>query len=190
MKALALGETGKLNDMVDQLNDVVKNFPKSEVKQPASEILALINKNNKNIPSEMLLTKTPQEIEVQTNEDQIYEEEDKSNFYYVVVLKSKGIDANRLKFNLSNFNIDNYPVLDFSITAVLLNNDYQLIIVKSMESKKIALNYYNNILNYKDDIFKDYPDYRHFMITASNYAVFYKDQDVDKYLKYFSKHFN
>ena len=187
MKALALGESGKQTDMVKLLMDIVKSYPKSEVKQPASDILAKINKDNKK-PLTDNIVNISQDADSVRIEEQIYKYEEKIAYIYVVVLKSKGLDANRLKYNLSNFNIDNYPTSDFAITSVLLNNDKQMIIVKSIDSKKQALNYYNNILNSKEEIYKDYPEYQHFLISSTNYPVFYKDQDVEKYLKYFDKY--
>ncbi|MCX6257041.1 MAG: tetratricopeptide repeat protein [Bacteroidia bacterium] len=189
MKALAYGESGHQDDMVKMLNDIIKNYPKSEVKPPASNILAMMNKDNKNANTDKSVTEQHADSVPASNEEKIYKYEEKTSYFYVVVLKAKGLDANRLKYNLTNFNIDKYPSGDFSVTAVLLNNDYQLIIVKTLESKNQGMNYYDNILHFKDEIFKDYPDYKHFMISSSNYAVLYKDQDIDKYLKYFRKHY-
>ncbi len=59
-----------------------------------------------------------------------------------------------------------------------------------MDNQAKALDYFASI-KANPDVYKDFSvaDYRHFVITSDNFAVFYKDQNVEKYTEYFIKNY-
>jgi hypothetical protein len=66
-----------------------------------------------------------------------------------------------------------------------------MITVKSLKNKKNVMSYFKTI-DQNTDVFKDMnkSNVRHFVLSSENFPVFYKDKDISKYLKYFSKHYS
>lgn len=188
LKALSIGKTGDIQNFANALKDITVTYPDNEVKEPAQDILAYIKEHDFNIIVEEEQLEETEEIEEDTTYLEIYSLNENAIHFYVVVVENKKTNVNRLKFNISSYNIDFFSMYDFNVSAVLLNSDYQIITVKSMENKKQGMNYYESIIE-NQDVYKDFKktDYRHFIISADNFTVFYNDKDISKYWKYFKK---
>ena len=187
LKAISLGETGKLDDYVTVLNNIVKNYPKSEVFQPAKDmLLKLKDRKGLNVKVEVEAEKKP----VETVQKEIYFVKDKQSHFFVVVAKGNKKSINRLKFNISNFDMDFFSMDNFNVTSVVLDKGVHLISVKSMDNYEKAMDYYTTIAANKD-VFSEMnkSDYQYFVISADNFTTFYKDKDVDRYLKFFTDNY-
>ncbi len=194
LKAISYGETGMLEQFVDALKDIVKNYSESEVEPPARAILLVLkDKSDIELPEEELgLVEKVEEKEevVEVPAEELYFLDEKMTHFYVVVVDNKKKNVNRIKYNISNFNIEFFSMTNFNISSIILNEDYQVISVKSMDDQASAIDYFETI-RANPDVYKEYTeaDYRHFVISSENFAVFFKDQNVEKYLGYFNKHY-
>jgi hypothetical protein len=74
------------------------------------------------------------------------------------------------------------------VSNPFLNADVQLILVKTLPDAKEAMKYYQAIKNENDKL-KAYKSASYFMISAKNYATFYLDKDVNKYLSFFTANY-
>ena len=187
LKAISLGETGKIDDYVAVLNNIVKNYPKSEVYQPAKDmLLKLKDRKDLNVKVEIESETKP----VETVQKEIYFVNDKTSHFFVVIAKGNKKTINRLKFNISNFNMDFFSMDNFNVTAVVLEKGVQLISVKSMDNYTKAMDYYTTIAA-NPDVFSEISksNYQYFVISADNFTTFYKDKDVDRYLKFFTDNY-
>ncbi len=187
LRALSTGEMGDTSKVKAQLKYLLKEYPGSEVKEPASDILAVLTKGE---VSEATGTEIVNEDEIVEEAEEIYSYNEKQSHFYIVIADGKQVDINRLKFNIANFNIDNYSMIDFNVSAIVLDKDVQMITVKSFDNATQAVNYFNAIKDNSQvyaNINSD--NYDHFVISSDNYAAFYKDKDINKYLKYFIKHY-
>lgn len=188
LQALSHGELGDTVALKEKLISLVKEYPDNEVKQPAMDILAVLNNGKPlgaDITGEQIVA-----VDTATNEEELYTFNPKATHFYISVLNNDAVDVNRLKFDMANYNFDNYSMIDFNISAVMLTDKEQMITIKSFESLEQGLNYYKAIITGKQ-VYKNISpaNYRHFIISSDNYAVFYKDKAVDTYLKYFRKHY-
>ena len=193
MKAMSYGESGMLDQFVDALSDIVKNYPESEVKPLAKEMLLLLkDKGDVELPEEdlALVEEKKEEEKVEVPAEEIYKMDEKKTHYYVVVVGNKTKNVNRMKYNISNFDIEFFSMITFNVSSIILNDNYQVITVKSMDNKDKAMEYYKTIKANKD-VYADFTDadYTDFVISSDNFAVFFKDQNIEKYVGYFQKHY-
>jgi len=118
---------------------------------------------------------------------------DEELFHYFVLSfpKNAKVDVNRLIFDLANFNIDYYTSIDFDIEEIKLNDDIQLIVVRSLPNKEEGLGYFGTILKHKE-VFKalNGVDYHYCLASSPNYRKFIEDQDLLQYLKFFVENYS
>ncbi len=187
LKAISFGEIGKIDDYVAVLNNIVKNYPKSEVFQPAKDmLLKLKDRKDLNVKVELEDENKP----VVTEQKEIYFVNDKSSHFFVVIAKGNKKTINRLKFNISNFDMDFFSMDNFNVTTVVLDKGVHLISVKSMDNYTKAMDYYTTIAA-NPDVFKEMnkSDYQYFVISSDNFVNFYKDKDVERYMKFFTDNY-
>ena len=186
LKALSLGELGQIESYVDVLKEIVKNYSKSEVAVPAKEmLLKLSDRKDLNIEIEI-----EEEKVVEKPKEEIYFVKDKSTHFYVVAVKSNKKNINRLKFNISNFNMDFFSMNNFNVSSVVVDDNLQLITIKSMENFTKANDYFETIA-VNPNVFSEInsSEYQHFIITSDNFASLFADKDVDRYMKFFTDNY-
>ncbi len=134
---------------------------------------------------------TNEEIEAQKEAEElkIFKPSDDDKQFYVIAVHNIPEVLNKVKFNIVNFNVDHFPMFDFEVKTFLLSSDIQLITIKSLKNKTQAMKYFKAVLAYKVFDKIDPSEYQHFVISATNYPVFYNDKNVTKYLKYFNKYY-
>ena len=151
-----------------KLDELINTYYSGEVVDEAREILqGLENKNN-----------APEEtrFELDLNEEH----------YYILALENGGASINKTKIAVSDFNRKFYNIKEYKTQSLMLNIDYQLIIVKPFENGNTALKYLEAIKNTeKLKVLLGTSDYEHFIISSSNFKAFYKDKSLDKYVVYF-----
>ncbi len=193
LKTLTIGKQSDTTTFKKELINYLKEYPKSDEEKYASSILASLTHKKTKAPTVDSISSVSEdafENEKDTTKKEIYSINDKAVHYYVIVVDSKKTDVNKLKFNLSNFNIDNYSYINFDISTIILNTNFQLIIVKRFKNKDQGFNYYESILA-NDTLFKDLnpTNYRHFIISVDNFKIFYQDKNIKKYLRFFKKNY-
>jgi len=214
LKAMSFGGIGDIESYKNCLKDIIAKYPKNEEKNSANDLLAFLDKrnsnpnqtnnytnntNSSNLKQSQLNDKPNKDtlnnrnnvkpIEVK-KEMEIYQIEDASVHYYVIIVENKKVDVNQLKYNIVNFNTDNYSLTNFTVKAMFLNvnENLQMVIVQDFPNKKDAVQYFKQIKEDKD-IFKTLSNYQHFVISMNNFTSFYNDRDVNKYLKFFNKNY-
>jgi hypothetical protein len=105
--------------------------------------------------------------------------------------KSAKIDVNRLIFDLANFNIDYYTSIDFDVEEVRLNDEIQLVVVRSLANKEEGLGYFGTILKHKE-VFNTLKgvDFHYCLASSPNYRKIIEDQDLLQYLKFFVQNYS
>ncbi len=176
LNALAFGKT-KNNEILKQLLiKIVNNYPESDVKKPAEEMINYLE--NDALTDEERATR-------------LYKYNAKSLHYYFVILKnSKKIDVNSLKFNFYDFNSDNYKETDFKVSSLDFNKKFKIITIKTFDNKDDAMSYYGEILE-NNKIFGKIKksEYQQYIISAENFEVFYKDKVRITYKVFFEKYY-
>ena len=110
----------------------------------------------------------------------------KEEHYYVLAMESSGPSVNKVKIEISNFNSLFYKLNAYKTQSLMLNLDYQLIIVKAFDREKSATSYLQAIQDLQElKELMGRSEYEHFIISSSNFKTFYKEKSLDKYLVYY-----
>ena len=168
LNALSHGHLFGEDTLKAKLDKLINTYYSGEVVDEAREILqGLENKNTE--PEET-------RFELDLNEEH----------YYILALEGGRTNINKTKITVSDFNRKFYNIKEYKTQSLMLNIDYQLIIVKPFENGNSALKYLEAIKNAEE--LKELlgtSDYEHFIISSSNFKAFYKDKSLDKYVVYF-----
>ena len=73
---------------------------------------------------------------------------------------------------------------------MLLDNTYQLIVIKKFNDPDKGLEYFRAIDN-KPETFSSLSNdkMKHFIISSDNFPAFYKDKSVERYLAFFNENY-
>jgi tetratricopeptide (TPR) repeat protein len=173
--------------LVKSLNDLVFKYPESEVAEPAKNLLSYIQ----NGPSGKIgsVTRKFQIGQVGPAQEQAAVEyflDEAATHFYIVVVSGTTVDVGKLKFRISNFNVEKYNEDFFEVTSSILDEELQIITVKNFNNKREGMDYYQAIIadpNVYEGM-KD-TDYRHFIISKDNFTRFYKNKNVFEYFQFF-----
>lgn len=178
--------------LVKSINDLIFKYPESEVADPAKNLLNYIQKG----PSSAI-GKTSRRMQIGKvdvgNQDEIsvaYVPDDPATHFYVAVVSGNSVDVGKLKFRVSNFNVEKFDEEFFEVASTVLDGDVQVITVKNFTNKKEAMAYYWAITA-DPVVYGDVKeiDFRQFVITKDNYTRFYKNKNVAQYLDFFRENY-
>ena len=190
LSTLCVGHTGDTLTFVDSLNNFIKKYDNTDEAAYAKDVLTALDRS----PHKVILQK-PEDtfggnLNAKTKMDSIdisiYKFNPNSLHYYIVIIDNKKADANRIKFNLINFNLDYYSFLEFNVNSELLSADYSMIDVSKFKNKNMATNYLESI-KVVGDIFDktDKDAYKVFIISKENLDTFKTDKNILRYQKFF-----
>jgi len=168
LNSLSTGHLFGEEQLISSLNELLTVYSSGEVADEARAILQDIERRSL-VPDE-------------TN----YTFDENEEHYYILAIETSGPSVNKLKMAISDFNTKFYKTEMYKTQSLMLNLDYQLIIVKTFDKSSRSLNYLDAI---KDEerlkTLLGRSDFEHFIISSSNFKTFYKDKMLDQYLVYF-----
>lgn len=209
LRALSVGRTQDQNTFKQSLQQVLESNPTKEISETVNAILAGLEKGA--VP--VVYTEKDMEIarqnrllrnwriegqqamvEVKDNTSEVkkakslYKYKAEDEHYFVLLFSKKDGDPNRSLFNISRYNSDAYNSRTFKVDRLSLDEEQIMILVKGLNDKEDALNYFNGIItnekafNGLEDV-----DYRNFIITQTNFDLLKENKDVDQYLDFYTK---
>lgn len=184
LKALCIGRIQDVNAFESALTQVLIQYPKDPVKGKAQEILDMIKKQKNPEPPIVIADS----IVAKPKSKFIFNED--GEYYCVIIIENGKGDLNKFKTKLSDFNTESFSTADISISSIFLDITHQLVSVKAFDGKDRAMNYFSNVSS-KIELFVDLEKgtYQSFIISAENYAIFYKDKNIEEYQDFFTQHF-
>lgn len=191
LRALAIGKKHGEDTLKVVMNKLVSDYPDSEVAPLASNMLAIlfgVNLDEKEGSGEEGSGKGVKEEELKS----IYSYEPASTHFYVLLVDSRKVKVNATKVKLSDYNGKYNKLDDLNINSIILKDNWHMITINSFNNHQKALDYYNAI-DGNEYVFSDIQEgeFHHFVISANNYPVFYRDKDADEYLHFFkNQYFN
>jgi len=192
LATLCSGHSGDTLAFKDSLTNFKEKFVGTEEAEYANEVLAALDRETREvILEEETFGGDLAQIENMDSIDvSMYNFDPSTNHYYIIMVANEKTDANRIKFNVSNFNLDYYSFLNFEVSSELLSADYSLITVKKFKNRNMANNYFESV-KIAGEIFEDIDDdaYREFMISIDNYEVFLKDKNLLRYQQFFNDNY-
>lgn len=203
MEVVAMGATTDLRQMETLLKKYVTDYPKAEPTPLANEIIALIG-NNALSDYQKLVDMGYLHTDIKNEELQPGNKPENDEFggkfsydgdlihYFVIAYpRNSGIDINRLKFDIANYNLDHYTKLDFDIEEENLDVNTNLLLVRSLENKEQGLIYFRAIIR-QPEVFKTLQNisYFNFIISSTNYREILAEKSITDYLRFYLKNYS
>lgn len=201
IELVASGKNSSQEDFGSMLDKYISDFPGSPAKPVALKIREMIRQNSL-AELEKMISKIDsagisgmQEKKSGKDNDpfggKYSYDEDLFHYFILSYPKSAKVDVNRLIFDIANFNIDYYTTYDFEIEEIRLNDQTNLVVVRSLPNKEEGLGYFGNILKQKE-VFKTLKgiDYHYFIASSPNYRKLVTDQDLLEYLRFFVQNYS
>jgi tetratricopeptide (TPR) repeat protein len=201
IELVASGKNSSQEDFGRMLDKYITDFPGSPAKSVALKIREMIKQNVLAELEKMIATIDSaglaglQEKKSGRADDpfggKYSYDEDLFHYFILSFPKDAKVDVNRLIFDIANFNIDYYTSSDFEVEEIRLNDQINLVVVRSLPNKEEGLGYFGSILKQKE-VFKTLKgvDYHYFIASSPNYRKLIADQDLLEYLRFFVQNYS
>ena len=209
-RALATANLGDTPSAVKQLQDIVQSAPENDSIIPiAQAYLDLLNGSGTQLadagseeitPADEQRVKQKQSAINKTEQINQKEEElppearifryrERQQYYVVIIVDDRRVQATELQYRLSDFNTQYYSNSGYKVNASLFTDTSQIITVHRFIDDQEALGYYKHLGSEESPLSKLNPkDYTLFFISTQNYATFYNRKNIDAYFAYFRKY--
>lgn len=176
LKALSIGRTQGEEALVKSLTQIIIKHPKDAIKDEAQALLDRIKgKSSTTTQDSGAGNATFRNTEI-------------TEYQLMVIIENGKGDLNKFRAELADYNTQNYASANLSVNSLMLNPKSQLVTVKAFTSRTLGVDYYN-LLKSNVKVFNDLQPgtYQVFAISTENFAILFKDKDVEAYRKYFEQ---
>lgn len=187
LEALCLGYIDSEQRMLAELRNVQTKYGGSEVGKEAEEIIAYFENGRK--------------IEGLVNEeDSVAQEEELeraaakytynigSSHNFAVIIPDT-MDAKDAQIKVSDFNRRYFSTKGFKTSSIPLKEGRNMIVVSNVGYAAKAIDYFGTFTGAPEVEGLNTEATKVFVISYDNYATFYKDQNTDAYLQFFSQNY-
>lgn len=187
LRALALGKTVNPDTMRVELAQLVKAYPTSPVVPYANMIIGDKPKTTGNLVQGGDQEKDKRDVPVNLS---IYSLDKAASHFYVLVVDGNAVNVYGVKVRINDFNSRNYSLKNLQVNSVVMEENKQMITVSSFSNSDDAMAYYNHIIS-DSYIFSGMQEgtFDQFVISSSNYPVFFKDKKIPTYLYFFDQNY-
>ncbi len=201
MEALAISKTDEPEKFEQKLLAIKSKYPNSDVVPHVNNILELMADGilpvrgeaggPMGIGIETTLTTQEQEVEaVTTDEESEYTEDLDARHYYVIIHPEQELDKNKLLYELSRFNFNQFLIKDFDISFIRLNRWYNMLVINGFDGVEEAFWYRKTIL--ADGILNDLIQQigvEDFVITDENFRTLVNEKNSENYKSFYKEHY-
>lgn len=184
LDAISVGYLEVVDSMAYALYRLVNTYPTSSVKPRAMEVLLKANEMyNLGLPVES----ARQRKEAVKEKEYPYEYNANDKYYVVVVCNSKSVRINPLKVRINDFNKDSFRMMQLEVKNVMLSKQEALVTIEMFDELSKAEDY-KKAMFLNDYIFGGIKEdqYKVFIISKTNYPIFYSNKNVDEYLEFWN----
>lgn len=113
-----------------------------------------------------------------------------TSHYYLLVISKVGLDINKIKAALSNFNTEFYSIERLKIKTAKLGRDNDMFYVTGFKQTAKCMDYYENLKS-KPELFEglEPSELNQFIISNQNFTTFFRDKNVETYNAFFSANY-
>ncbi len=187
-----------------QLSEYTNKYPSSELIPLADDIRALLQDSTTSLSNyQALLASGYISESISRSEDEEAKrandafggkfsyDEDLIHYFLIAFDGEATIDANRLKFDIGNYNVDHYMKTDFDIDFEPLNPKTMMVTVKTLGDKEKALIYLRSIIRDRR-VFKELDgiDYVNIVASTKNYREIKEQGDLTSYIDFYKKNYS
>ena len=182
LKAMAVGGMHELTAFRIALNEVKDEFPDSDEATAATEILAVLDRENKGAASSV-------DDAPQKGGGSDYQP-GKGPHYIAIIYPDTADPIEEAKTRISNFNMRYFAGKNILVENTILDAHTQVILLRLFSDKAAAMAYYEQFLN-DVGMLSGINDqgYPIFAISPDNYSQLYKNKDVAAYSAFFNANY-
>lgn len=186
LEALCLGYIDSEARMLAELKEVKNKYGASEVGREAADIITYFE-NGKKIDSGVAEAQQEAEEQEMEREVKTYEYNIGSSHNFVLVIPDT-MDASMAQSKISDFNRKYFSTKGFKTSSIPLKEG-TMIIVSNVGYASKAIDYYGTFTG-SEDVSSLLTDVTHvFVISYENYAEYYKSQNTEAYLQFFTDNY-
>jgi tetratricopeptide (TPR) repeat protein len=187
LRALALGKTVSPDTMRVELAQLVKAYPTSPVVPYANMIIGDKPKATGNMAQGGDQEKGKTDVPMNLS---IYSLDKAASHFYVLIVDGNAVNVYGVKVRINDFNSRNYSLKNLQVNSVVMEENKQMITVSSFSNSDDAMTYFNHIIS-DSYIFSGMQEgtFDQFVISSSNYPVFFKDKKTPTYLYFFDQNY-
>jgi tetratricopeptide (TPR) repeat protein len=175
LKVLIVGETEDISQYQFSLEDFIKKYPDAEITPYAQRLLETSRK-----------FQADQEKRKGIKFINSFNEA----HYFVVLYKLQEKPEEIITAALENFNQSDFPQSALNISNLIFDDKFGLIFVADLADMNAAVEYFK-VFNEKLPSMNDLRNlnFDNFVITKSNFDIFYRTKGLDEYLQFFEKNY-
>ena len=189
IRAISLGKTMTVDTMKVALNQLIQDYPQSEIVEYARLILGE-NAATGSTASPEKGTEVVSDSIRKSTDFTMYKFNPMATHFYALIVDGNQVNVYGTKVRITDFNTKNYSIENLQVNSVLLDDNRQMITVSSFNELAKALRYFKGI---RDDsyIFSGMREgtYDQFLISAENYPTFFKEKNTAAYQQFFKKNY-
>jgi tetratricopeptide (TPR) repeat protein len=176
LDAMARGHYQEQETFKALLEKVIENYPEHEVADYAKDILAQMKPEENDSSDENVTEKVEDGVE--------YVKKMTDPHYFVILFKDYDLDVSFAKKTISNYHAEFYSLVRLNTSNLLLDTETHMISVRQFTNADEGMKYYNAFLTAEARV-PFGQEHEAFIISASNFPLFFKNKDVEGYLKHF-----
>lgn len=190
LNALSIGKTENQEKFAAALDELVANFPASDVSSMSKDILALMKQgkeSKKGTSQGTLLARRSEVFQTgdSTNIAQNFNPSKDTRHRLLLVIPADESFTNKLLYNIAAFNFSRFMVKDFDLVVAKIDSVQNSLSVTGFETYDETAWYLNSI-NSDQEIKNliDKPDIKKIIISENNYGLLRTVFTIDDYLAY------
>ena len=183
LDAVSLGQLEVVDSMAYALYRLVQKYPESSIKPHAMEVLLKANEMyNLGLPVESARPK-----EKEPEKEYPYNYNPDEEYFVMIVCNNKNVRINPLKVRLSDFNKENFRMLQLEIKNIMLNKQESIVTIEEFENRAKAEDY-KTAMFLTDYLFGGIKEdqYKVLLISKTNYPIFYSKKNVEEYIEFWN----
>lgn len=178
--AMSVGKTDSVSEYKKELQSIINQYPATDISKRAKELYDAV----------LRIEEGSKPKGRDKREDEFKYTPDELHFAVIVFPKAKG-DANSVRIKISDFNQSSFPNEQLQIIPSILNDDEQLIIVRSFEGKDKAQEYKKQLESFHALLMGslERKEVYYGIISPKNYAELIKMKDISPYKSFYNRYY-
>ncbi|MCB0479934.1 MAG: tetratricopeptide repeat protein [Flavobacteriales bacterium] len=210
-KAYQYYEMGYYGAAINKVDETLKDYPENELKVKLLYLKALSEGKDKSKEAlikslEVFVAKYgataegqdgKKRIEILTTEKKEavnilppkYTYEPRARHLAVLIVPAEK-DIESIKGSISNYHKAYHATTSYDISSVLLDKGHFMVSIKQFKDEDAAFDYYNGFKKNRSSLKEiNASGYDFFIISYTNYALFFQDKRTNEYLEFMKKHY-
>ena len=123
-------------------------------------------------------------------EPSAFEINDEKDHYMAILVPVETNKSEVVKAAASDFNKEYFQSHRLRVTSNLINRQNQIVLVKSFDNKKKAMDYFTVFTGNREMLIDvNSGGYTTFIISSTNYIELFKNKDIEGYTNFFNEHY-